>query len=186
MLKKSREFLSLKRKALKLISDDIVDIAVFGSSVKGKIDPTDIDIAVIYRKEVKRDTLQKFQDALGEKCHISSLVVDQFFTKPHTLAKTLLFEGISLITNRQVSATFDMRAFTLYTYNLKKEQPSKKVRFVYLLKGRKGDEGIVRQFKGRYISPSSFLLPAAKDEEMIEILKQWGIKFYREKLFLMY
>ena len=116
---------------------------------------------------------------------MSSLVVDQFFTKPHSLAKTLLLEGVSLITNNKISDNFDLIPFTLYTYDLKREKPSKKVRFVYLLKGRNQSKGIIEQFKGEYISPSSFIIPVEKDEEMLEIFKKWNIKFYRKKIMLM-
>lgn len=185
MLIKSKEFLRLRKKVNKLLSEEIVDVILFGSSVKEKILPTDIDIAVIFRNSIKRGILKKFQDSLGEKYHITLLVVDQFFTKPHSLAKTLIFEGISLISNKKISNNFDLQSFTLYTYELTKEKPSKKVRFVYLLKGRAGNKGMIEQFNGRYISPSSFIIPVEQDEEMLEIFKRWGIKFYRKKFMLM-
>lgn len=185
MLKKSKEFLGLKKKVLKLLSEGIVDIILFGSLVKEKIHPIDIDIAIIFRDSIKREILKKFQDALGKKYHISSLVVDQFFTKPHSLAKTLLFEGISLISGKKIADNFDLQPFTLYTYDLTREKPSKKVRFVYLLKGRANSKGIIEQFDGLYISQGSFIIPVEKDEEMLEIFKKWGIKFYRKRLLLM-
>lgn len=185
MLKKSKRYSKLRSKIHKLISKDIVDIVIFGSSVKEKLMPKDIDIVIIFRNNVKREILKRFQSALGEKYHISSLVVDQFFTKPHSLAKTLLFEGVSLITNKKIADNFDLMPYTLYTYDLTKEKPSKKVRFVYLLKGRADGKGIIKEFNGIYISPSSFIMPVKKDEEMLEILKRWDVKFTRKKLMLM-
>lgn len=185
MSKKSKEFSNLKNKIRKLISEDIVDIILFGSAVKEKIQPNDIDIAIIFRKTIEKEILRKFQNALGERYHISSLTIDQFFTKPHSLAKTLLFEGVSLTTNKKLSDNFNLKSSTLYKYDLKKEKPSKKVRFVYLLKGRAKNKGIIEQFNGNYISNSSFMIPVEKDEEMLEILKEWEIKFYRKKLLLM-
>ncbi len=185
MSKKSKELSKLKNKVSKLVSDDIVDILIFGSAAKEKTNPTDIDIAIIFRKNINRETLKKFQNSLGEKYHISSLTIDQFFSRPHSLAKTLLFEGISLLTNKKLAQNFNLQSFTLYKYDLKKEKPSKKVRFVYLLKGRNKNKGIIEQFKGTYISNSSFMIPIEKDEEMLEIFKMWEIKFYRKKLMLM-
>lgn len=185
MLIKSKEFLKLKKKVNKLITEDIVDVILFGSSVKEKLHPRDIDIAIIFRSSIKREILKKFQNNLGEKYHTSSLVVDQLFTKPHSLGKTLLYEGISLITDKKISDNFDLKPFSLYTYDLTREKPTKKVRFVYTLKGRSNNKGLIEEFKGRYISPSSFIIPVEKDEEMLEIFKKWDIKFYRKKLLLM-
>ncbi len=185
MSKKSKEFLGLRKKVSKLVSEGIVDVILFGSFVKQKTSPKDIDLAIVFRDSINRDIIKKFQDALGEKYHISSLVIDQFFTRPHSLAKTLLFEGISLISNKKVSDNFDLQSLSLYTYDLTKEKASKKVRFVYLLKGRGNDEGIIKKFGGNYISPSSFMIPVEKDEEMLEILNGWGIKFFRKRLLLM-
>ena len=185
MLKKSKEVSSLKKKVFKLVSKNILDVVIFGSFVKDKTNPKDIDLAIIFRDAINRETLKKFQESLGERYHISSLVADQFFTKPHSLAKTLLFEGISLISNKRISDNFDLQPCTLYTYDLKKEASSKKVRLVYLLKGRSKSKGIIEQFKGRYISPSSFMIPVEKDEEMLEIFRKWEIKFYRKRILLM-
>lgn len=185
MLTKSKEFLILKKKVHKLLTEDIVDVILFGSSVKEKLHPKDIDIAIIFRDSIERELLKKFQDGLGEKYHISSVVVDQFFTKPHSLAKTLLYEGVSLITNKKISDNFDLQPYTLYIYDLTREKPSKKVRFVYLLKGRAKSKGLIEEFRGKYISTSSFIIPVEKDEEILEIFKKWGIKFYRKKLLLM-
>jgi hypothetical protein len=112
------------------------------------------------------------------------LDVDQFFTNPHSLAKTLLFEGISLITNKKISENFNFAAYSLYTYDLSKEKASKKVRFVYLMKGRPGDEGVLKKLGGSYISNSSIIVPAEKDEEMFDILKTWEIRFTRKRIML--
>ncbi|MBU0627700.1 MAG: nucleotidyltransferase domain-containing protein [Nanoarchaeota archaeon] len=185
MLKKLKEYSKLKKVIDNLFSDEIVDVIIFGSAVKDKISPNDIDIAVIFRTDIKREILSNFQKELGERYHISSLLIDQFFNKPHSLAKTLLLEGISLVTGKRLSDNFDLTSSVLYTYDISKEKPSKKVRWVYLLKGRGENEGIVHKFKGTYISNSSFIMPIEKDEEMIELFKQWDIKFYRKKLLLM-
>ena len=72
----------------------------------------------------------------------------------------------------------------LYSYNLKDMPNSKKVRFVYLLKGRKAEKGLVEVFKGEYISSSSFIIPESKDKEMIEIMALWGVSYKRRRIVL--
>jgi len=72
-----------------------------------------------------------------------------------------------------------MKDYFLYTYNLTNKPKSIRVRFVYLLKGRGKEKGIVEEFKGKFLVPGCFLIPNKKDEEMQEIFKEWKIKFKR-------
>ena len=65
----------------------------------------------------------------------------------------------------------------IYTYNLSKQSASKKVRFVYLLKGRAKEPGIIRQFKGKFLAPGCFIIPSKKDKEMQQIFELWKIPF---------
>jgi hypothetical protein len=67
----------------------------------------------------------------------------------------------------------------LYTYNISKLNPSKKVRFVYLLKGRRDEPGLIKSFNGKFLAPGCFMIPASKDKEMLEVIKMWGVKAKR-------
>lgn len=64
----------------------------------------------------------------------------------------------------------------LYTYNISRLDKSKKVRFVYLLKGRRDDKGLIEQFKGEFLAPGCFIVPIKNDKEVQSIFKQWGVK----------
>lgn len=72
----------------------------------------------------------------------------------------------------------------LYTYDLSKEESSKKVRFVYLLKGRNNEKGLVNEMKGEFLANGCFLLPLKYDKEMQEIMKKWSIRFKRKSIML--
>lgn len=72
----------------------------------------------------------------------------------------------------------------LFSYNLTDMPSSKKVRFVYLMKGRNKEKGIVESFDGEYISSSSFIIPSVKDEEIREIFALWGVQYTRKRLLL--
>ena len=74
--------------------------------------------------------------------------------------------------------------FVLYYYNLSKVNKSKKVRFVYALKGRKGEKGLVNSLGGKFLVQSCFILPVKKDQEMKEIFKLWDVPFKRKKIVL--
>lgn len=185
MLKNSKEYLELKNKWKANWKKEIVDIVIFGSFVKNKLKPNDIDICIIFREKIEQTILKGIEAFLGEKHHVSSLVIDNFFTNPHSLSKTLLLEGKSLITGKSIADVFALTPKTLYSYDLSSEEGAKKVKFVYLLRGRNSSDGLVKEWKGEFISNSSFITPIEKDEEIMEVMNKWKIKYKRKKLLLM-
>ncbi len=185
MLKNSKKFSRLKSEWKKSWKKELVDIFVFGSFARGKTKPRDIDICLVFRDKISRQILKKIETLLGENYHLSSLVVDNFFAKPHSLAKTLLLEGKSLLSGNTFADVFHLKANLLYSYNLAREKASKKVRFVYLLRGRGKLPGLVEKWKGQFISNNAFLVPINQDSEVREVLEKWRVKYQRRRLMLM-
>lgn len=185
MLKHSKEFSRLKAEWKKSWKEDVADVLIFGSYVKGKAKPQDIDICLIFRNKIKLDIVHKAEALLGENYHVSSLSVDNFFTNVHSLAKTLLLEGKSIISGSRFACNLGLTAKLLYSYDLSSESSSKKVRFVYLLRGRNGSAGLVKDWGGEFIAPSAFFVPIEKDNEAQEVFDAWKIKYARKKLMLM-
>ena len=109
---------------------DILDIILFGSAIKGKAMPNDIDIAVITRKDIKISE---------EVFHASILSPDDFFLNPPTLTNTLLREGYSLKHKRAFVENFKFISKVLFRYDLTGLSASNKVRIVNILRGKAGD-----------------------------------------------
>ncbi len=185
MLKNSKEFSKLKNKWKHSWKKELLDIFLFGSAVKGKINPNDIDICLIFRDDININIVKEAETLLGEKYHISSLCAKDFISDVHSLAKTMLLEGQSIITQKRLSESYGLSSKLLYSYDLSKEAPSKKVRFVYLLRGRNGTEGLVKNYSGEFVSNSAFLLPIDKDKEMQEVFDQWKVRYSRKRIMLM-
>ncbi|MEM4214903.1 MAG: nucleotidyltransferase domain-containing protein [Candidatus Pacearchaeota archaeon] len=182
MLAKLENFLKKKLKGIDL--KEIVDIVLFGSAVKGKEFPRDIDVCIIFREKINQEIIKRLSLRWGSNIHLSVLVVDNFFRKPHSLIKTILIEGKSLLTNKSIAKNFGFSGAALYSYDISKLKPSSKVRFIYLLKGRKSSKGIVSQFRGEWITDSCFIIPIEKDNEMITILKKWRVQYKRKEILL--
>ncbi len=183
MLKNSKKYLELKRIAQEFVSSNIIDVVLFGSYAKGKTKASDIDVCIIFRNKIDLKIVKEF--AAKSKAHTSSLLIDEFFTKPHALIRSLLFEGISLISGKKLNEIYNLSSFSLYTYNISKLKSSTKVRFVYLLKGRSG-KGIVKNLGGKFLAPGCFLIPSEKDNEILDIMKQWKINFNRKTIMLIH
>lgn len=178
-----KELINYLKKKLKGIDlTDIADIFLFGSAVKGKEFPRDIDICVVFRKRGLEEKIRDIENRLKEfNIHVSSLIVDNFFRKQHSLIKTLLVEGVSIFNKKSFIKNFGFSAYVLYSYDLSKLKSSEKVRFVYLLKGRKKESGIIKKINGEWIADSCFIIPIQKDSEMLSILKKWKIPFKRKE-----
>lgn len=182
MLKKLSKYLKEKLKGIDLT--EITDIFLFGSAVKGKEFPRDIDICIIFKRKISRKIVENIESRLKNfDVHISSLIVDNFFSKPHSLIKTLLLEGISILHGKPLIQNFNFSSYVLYSYNLSKLKASEKVKFVYLLKGRK-EKGIIEKMDGEWIADSCFIISIQKDSEMLIILKKWQVPFKRKEVLI--
>ncbi|MBD3249783.1 hypothetical protein GF336_07085 [Candidatus Woesearchaeota archaeon] len=84
---------------------------------------------------------------------------------------------------KRLSSNHNLNLNVLYTYNLKNIKKSNAVRFVYLLKGRSKEKGIIKEFKGTFLAPGCFIIPIKHDKEMQEIFTTWKIP-YKRKLIL--
>lgn len=187
MLKNSKEFLILHRKARELYmkhKKEIADILVFGSFVKGKMLPKDIDICIIFRERVNEGLNRKIGDDLSKKLevHVSSLAIDNFFSRPHSLAKTLLKEGTSLINRKSLSENLGFSQNVLYSYSLRNKKQTDKTKIVYVLKGRNGKQGFVSSVGGKWLADNCFMVPVNVDNEIIKILNKWQVKYERQNV----
>ena len=80
---------------------------------------------------------------------------------------------------QSISKENKLKLKVIYSYNLTKLDKSTKVRFVYVLKGRPGEKGIVENMGGEFLAPGCFILPYTKDKEMSEVFKLWKVKARR-------
>jgi len=72
-----------------------------------------------------------------------------------------------------------MNIQSIFTYDLSHLKSSKKVLFVYLLKGRTKNDGLIKKFKGSFLVQSCFIIPQKNALEIEEIFNEWGIKYNR-------
>ena len=77
-----------------------------------------------------------------------------------------------------------MQEKVLFWYDLTSLKASYKVRFVYAIKGKKGEKGLVERFGGEFLVPGCFILPIKKDKEMQEVFRFWKVKFKRKVMMI--
>lgn len=161
-------------------NDKILDVVLFGSSVKNKFSPNDIDIAVIIKntKETEiLDLMNKFSSLFDSDIHLNILPIETIFINP--LFRTLLNEGVSLLDNKSLHEKLGYESGAIFSFNLTKLEKSKKVLFYYALYGKKKHEGLLKKLNGRLIGRSVVFIPVDFVDELKEFLERWGVDVYR-------
>ncbi len=165
----------LKNKLKKYLKDkDIIDIILFGSFVKGKQSPRDIDIAIITKKDVQIN-ISGF--------HVSVLKPEDFF-KSLSLINTLFREGYSLKNNKPFSELYKFSSRVLFVYELSGLKPSKKVGIVSLLHGKNDGLGMVEENSGEWLANQVFIVPVNKDYIFEKFFLNMKVKFKKSFLLI--
>ena len=160
-------------------SDKVIEIIQFGSSViVGKI-PNDIDIAVIFKKISLKEQLDESQKIKAQlekhfdkPIHINSYDLYSFFDKGNFAKDSILFYGKSLISRRYFSEFFGMHPWLQISYSLAKLEKKDKVRFNYLLNGKAGNYGLLREYGGKLLNPGLIEIFPEYEELFIQALKE--------------
>ena len=162
----------------------LIDIIIFGSALKSKDKPNDIDICIILRNKdyAKSEEIIYKITKLGEKTginiHCEPIIVDYLHKK--RLYRTLLHEGFSVSNSMKLSELLNFKSYVIMNYSLKNKNNSQKVMFSYALYGRNKGVGLLKDVKGVSLGKGSILIPVEKIEIVREFLKQWSVQ-YKEK-----
>ena len=158
----------LKEDLKKLLKkyDKISDIYLFGSSVKGKFIPGDIDIAIITDKK-DFELLKKINKELENyhNLHVELILFKEIFTEP--IWKSLLSEGFSIKKNKYLSELMEIQSKSLYNYDLKELNNSEKTMF------NRAFRAIITSIKGIPVSRGAVLIPTNKSSEFEDFLEAW-------------
>jgi predicted nucleotidyltransferase len=183
MLKQLQKELSAEKK-----DKNVFDIVIYGSTVKGKIKPNDLDIAVIFRSGSLRERLDKLQQikkriTLTTKIDLKGILWEELFQEEFFARSGLFLEGISLFDGHPLAERLGFYASSLFIYSLKDKSHTSKVKFNYLLNGRQG-QGILKKMNGKWLSPGTVQIPIAKSSEFEEILQKNNINYLKKNILI--
>jgi len=152
----------LAKKLKKLLNKEIIDLVVFGSFAKNKINPNDIDIAAIVKERSDVKDLKKRLDEIG-KIHLQIVTPGDY---DKFIWITLIKEGYSIRHNKYLYEIYNIKPTVLFKYNLKKLTPSNKVMF----------ERAIKNFKNiQKLSNRVVLVPIESSDEFRSFLRRWNI-----------
>ena len=173
-LLKNTNFLSKTKKFYEKNKEEVLDIILFGSAIKGKEKPADVDILMLYKSKVNLDIsyeLKKELSFLGE-IEIISKTYSQLFDSSISAREAVLSEGYSLIHKKFLHEGLGYSSFMLFKYRLEGMSKSRRMQFYYSLYGRTG-KGMLEELKSYKFSENTILAPMTESEKMKEYLEKW-------------
>ena len=157
----------------------IIDIFLFGSSIKEKEKPGDIDLIVFFKEKnyrVTEEIIYAIKKTLNmEHIHIEPLFLDGLFKG--SLFSSLLHEGISIRYGKSLNELAGYHPFLLFTFSLQHLKKVEKVRFAQTLYGRKKGKGILHEEGGISLGKGTFLIPVYKEHLFRDLMKQSHVSF---------
>lgn len=186
MLKKSSILPKLKSKAEEFSKKEgsILDIAIYGSSSRGKLKPRDIDFAIILKEKLgvdkKLEIAQEFKSLIKEIVEnpdVKAVDITDLFDPMFLASSGILSEGYSLLKEEQLATLLGFESYAIFTYSLKELTNSEKTMFHYALKGRRGEPGVLKEMRGENPAKGVVLIPIEHSEEFKEVLEEHKVKY---------
>ncbi|MDO8460562.1 MAG: nucleotidyltransferase domain-containing protein [Nanoarchaeota archaeon] len=167
----------------------VLDIILYGSSVKGKLNPQDLDLLLIFNNltlKERLDTLGKFKKLLsGVKGNfdVKTINLIELFDKNLLSRQGILIEGYSLINDKILAESLGFKGFSLFSYRLGNLDHNDKTKFTYALIGRKG-EGIIKKLGADHIGKGAILVPIENSIIFVEFLDSWKLKYKKKDVLI--
>jgi predicted nucleotidyltransferase len=178
-LLKNTQLMSKINGIIKENRDEILDIVLFGSSVKGKEKPRDIDLLVIYKSKINTELNYKIKkefEILGIEVDLVSKSYEGLFNSSFLARESYLSEGYSLIQRKFIADGLGFKPMALFRYDLRHFNKSQRMRFYYSLYGRNA-EGMLKKLRLYKFSERIILAPVEESEKVKEYLNSWNIKY---------
>ncbi len=158
----------------------ILDIILFGSLVRGKVKPNDVDVVIIFKNKADKNLEYKIKGELENYFNNLSLIsktMNGLLHPSFDARDSIFFEGISLLFNDKISERYGLSSLGMFKYSFKNWSQLEKTKFYYALNGRGGKKGVLRILNCIKISDNLILAPLEKIEEMKEFLESWEISY---------
>ncbi len=166
----------------------IFDIVIYGSAVKGKREPNDIDIVVIFREGDLKKRLNKIQAIkkeikLNQNVDIKGILLEELFHHDFFARCGIFLEGISLFDGKPFAHKIDFAGFSLFVYDLKNKNHTEKVKFNYVLSGR-STNGILKNLEGKSLGPGVVQIPLRNSLEFEEVLNTHSVNYTKKNILI--
>jgi predicted nucleotidyltransferase len=163
----------------KKYGSDIFDIILFGSFMKGKYDPKDIDVLIIFNKQIIKSIEIEFRNLLkeGYVFDINSTTLTELEGEGFIAKEGIYLEGISLITDKHISSSLGFFSVAFVKYDIGPLKGSKRISFYHALNGRGNNKGFLVLIKAKKYSESVIICDYIIVEKIKEFLDNWKLDY---------
>jgi len=172
------QFIKTSKTFFKENKKEIKDIMLFGSLIRGKTKPKDIDILIIFKEKINKDKEYKFKKLLlnyTQNISIISKTEKEYIEPSFDARESILFEGFSLINSKFIAEDYGFASFGLFFYDTKNMTNAKKTSFYYALNGRSLSKGIIDRLNAIKLSNNIIAVPLNNIEAAKEFFEYWGL-----------
>jgi predicted nucleotidyltransferase len=157
--------------------NEIDDILLFGSAVRGKEKPSDVDVMIIFKEKVDKQIELKVRSYFKEKISIVSKTLRTVLDDSFDARESVLFEGKSFLTGKTLGEKYGYSSLGMFKYDFKDWSNVEKTKFYYALNGRGKGTGMFQKFNCIKLSDRIFLVPLSNIEPFREFLDSWDIEY---------
>lgn len=159
---------------------EVDDIIVFGSLVRGKKNPKDIDVIVVFKQTVRKEVeyqIRKEIEKNYKNISIISKTLKTLFDPAFDARESILFEGKSLLKAKAIVEHYGCNACGMFKYHLKGWNKLQKTKYYYALNGRDGQKGIVKDLSCIKLADGVVLVPLHNVEPFRLFLEYWKMEY---------
>ena len=173
ILKKNLKTIAAKQK-------EVEDIIVFGSLVRGKEKPEDIDIIVIFKNKVIREVEYQIRKEI-EKKYKNVSIISKTLTTLHDPAfdarESILFDGKSLLKDKTLAEQYGYNPVGMFKYQFTGWSKLQKTKYYHALNGRNLQGGMVEELGGIKLADGAIIVPLNKIEAFKSFLEFWKVEY---------
>lgn len=156
---------------------EIEDIILFGSIMRGKENFSDIDVLIIFKNEVNKNTEYEFKKLfLNHNLQIISRTESNQKEASFAARDNILFEGYSLIRKTYLASDHGFTSLGIFSYQTKGLSNTQKTRFYYAFNGR-NSEGFAKASNCIKMSDNLIAVRLENIEEVKDFFDYWKIEY---------
>lgn len=158
----------------------IDDIILFGSVVRGKENPRDTDILIIFKEKINKEEeylIRKKLEKYFPNVAVISKTKNSLYEPSFDAREAILLEGISLVSGKKIAEKYGLSSLGLFKYDFEKWNKLTQTKFYYALNGRGKETGFLQKIGGIKLSNKIVLVPLDKTEKMKEFLSSWKFSY---------
>lgn len=171
-------------KKFKKENEEVFDVIIYGSAVKGKSDFNDLDLAILLNKKSsvsnKLKLAQELKSILKNKIDyeldVKGIDILDLMNKEFIAKQGIITSGYLILNKKNISNLFGFNSYSIFVYNLKGLNNSKKTLFRYAIGGRNG-KGLLELKGGEQLGRGSIRIPLIYEEEFKEFFEKFGINY---------